>query len=164
MSQMIGYNPAETYASTLEGNVPATLNTRTEDNAGRGFLFVRASGAIEAGDVVAVSEAGAAAPADATNLADYWKIGVANYAFASGDYGWVQILGAGLAGVSFDGAAADVDTLVKISGTAGVITGTVTDGDVYIQGLTITAAPGTTDEARVAYFMAVEPHVATAGA
>ncbi len=103
MTTLIGTNfGAATFATAtnttpvLGGGKGFSIGMRTrDDSTGKEYVFVQANSAVAKGDVVHVpSDTFVAAGLTTALSAASEGIGVANFAFTSGDYGWVQIYGA----------------------------------------------------------------------
>lgn len=109
-----------------------------EDHRGYQYMFVHAAGAIAQFDVVSIDEAYETSPltkalADASN-----KIGVAPFALADNDFGWVQVSGICTLNVLLSCAA---DVALYTTATAGSLDDTPTS-QTKIAGLTLTTARG----------------------
>lgn len=109
------------------------------DEAGKEFVFVQADGAIVAGDVVIIDSAYQADQIDTTSSAGKInsRVGVAVYAFADNEYGFVQVKGAVAAINAATGATAD--TKLNSTATAGRLDDDGSSGAESIHGLYITA-------------------------
>jgi hypothetical protein len=130
------------------------LNSLYEDERGNTWMYVQAAAAVAAGEWVAVNPAGSAALLTKA-LADAGrKIGVAQVAFASGDFGWVLIKGVGIARGLANYVA---DAAAYTSATAGAVDDDPT-AQTKILGARITAAIGGA-AANAAVFLVTEPHV-----
>ena len=94
MGFAIGASTTNTFTSLTEGK-GFNLGDVVEDGDGKQWVFVKASAAIALYDVVTYDETftTVVAPLGTANDARGDKIGVAAVAFASADYGWLQIYG-----------------------------------------------------------------------
>lgn len=137
----IGMNLTTTIPETeiaSSGKAFNVLDTCT-DHRGRVWMFVHANGAITAaGYVVIVDELGEAVMVTATNAALGDRLGVAPYAFADNDYGWVQVYG--VCDAIRTSAAAVANTGLLTTATAGALDDTA--GTDQIGGLWLTTATG----------------------
>jgi len=137
----IGVNVAEalTLGSAVHVHPEWELGTRVHGAAGKEYVYVQASGAVAANDVVILTEAFQAAKVDTTNSAGAVgdKVAVAPVAFSDDDYGWVQIYGACTVNV---GSSASANTKLNTTGTAGRVDDDATSGAETILGLVTTAA------------------------
>jgi hypothetical protein len=125
--------------SDLEEGKGFGLGDRYVNHDGKEFVFVQADGAISANDVVIITEAYQADQADTTNSASAFGdlVGVAPFAFADDDFGWVQVKGPCSVNVA-TGCAANVK--LNTTGTAGRVDDDATTGAEEILGLVTTGA------------------------
>jgi hypothetical protein len=102
MATLIGYNlSAVTYATAtnttpvLGGGKGFSVGARVNTPDGKEWVFVHADSAVAQYDVVGVPHDGSfvAASFSTTTAPTGQEIGVAAFALASGDYGWVQVKG-----------------------------------------------------------------------
>ncbi len=90
----VSYATATNTTPVLGGGKGFSVGTRASDYNGKEYVFVQSASAIAAFDMVTVaSDTGIAAGLSTTTATTSETIGVAQYALASGDYGWVQIYG-----------------------------------------------------------------------
>ena len=102
MATLIGTNFTATTFATATNTTPVlgggkgfSVGTRAEDNNGKQYIFCQVNTAVAAYDVVYIpSDTFIAAGLTTATSAASEAIGVAQYALASGDYGWIQIYGA----------------------------------------------------------------------
>ncbi len=102
MTTLIGTNFTAVSFATATSTLPVrgggkgfSVGTRATDYNGKEYVFVQANSAISAFDVVTIpSDTWVAATFSTTVAAASETLGVAGYALASGDYGWVQVYGA----------------------------------------------------------------------
>lgn len=155
MATCVGANVALTYTADqlAEGGIGFRLGDRFETVDGKTFIFVTAGAAITQYDAVGIDEAYTATELTTAAAADGHKIGVAQVAFDSGDYGWVQIRGVCELNVAGNYA---VDGILYTTSTAGLLDDAVATTLSRIHGLIGTEA-GTTGATTVAAFMAIEP-------
>lgn len=91
----VTFTTATNTTPVLGGGKGFSVGARATDYNGKEYVFVQANSAIAAFDVVTIpSDTFVAADFSTTVAAASEMIGVAQYALASGDYGWVQIYGA----------------------------------------------------------------------
>lgn len=109
--------------------------------SGKGWMYVQAASAISQYDVVAIDETGQAAKITKALADTSTKVGVAAAAFASGEYGWVQITGNCTLNVL---ASCLTDAILYTSATAGSLDDTSTS-QTKIDGILLTATRGGTD-------------------
>jgi hypothetical protein len=102
MTALIGTDFTAVTMATATNTTPVqgggkgfTVGTRAKAHNGKEYVFVQANSAVAQYDVVTVaSDTGVAAGLSTTTATTAETIGVAQFALASGDYGWVQIYGA----------------------------------------------------------------------
>lgn len=94
MGFAIGINPTSTFSILTDGR-GFSPGDSIEDADGKQYVFVKASAAINIYDVVTYDETyiTTVTPVTTSNAARGDKLGVAAVAFASGDYGWLQVYG-----------------------------------------------------------------------
>lgn len=138
MSAIVGADLSNPITDLEEGKGFALGDVHC-DSDGKEYVFVQADGAIAATDVVIFSEAYQADAIDTTNSAAALgdRVGVAVYAFADNDYGWVQVKGPATVNVATSAAA---NTKLNTTATAGRIDDDATSGAETIQGLYTTGA------------------------
>ncbi len=132
--------PIGASATKTTSTADYSLGTLGEGKDGSRFVYVQANGAINAGDVVILTEAWQADQIDLSNsnAAAGDKCGVARTGFANDDYGWVQIFGTVDAINVLSDAAAN--TKLHSTATAGLLDDEGTTGAEYVEGLYLTAA------------------------
>jgi hypothetical protein len=119
------------------------LGDRYVSNDGTEWAFVQASAAIAQYDVVTLTSAYAAAPLGTANDARGNLVGVAPVAFASTDYGWVQVKGP-VANMNVLASAA-ANVRLNTTGTAGSLDDDGTATTMQVQGIYLTTARGGTN-------------------
>lgn len=143
MSAIIGAKTNATFSSTTDGRMfgPGDLY---EDQSGNQWVFVKTSASIGQYDVVTYDETyiTTVAGVSTSNDARGDKCGVASVAFASGDYGWLQIWGPCTMNVKASCAA---NVRINTTTTAGSPDDDGTTGSIQIEGMYLTAARTTTD-------------------
>lgn len=112
---LLGVNITDTPTSNETGTA---LGTVVHGTNGDRFMYVLAGGAIAQYAWVGVDETYSATELTITNAAAGHLIGVAQVAFASGDYGWVQVGGIARGNVAASCAA---DVALYTTTTAGVL-------------------------------------------
>lgn len=105
---------------------------------GKEYVYIQANGAIAQYDVVAIDEAGQAAPVTKALADDGYKIAIAQTAIADNEYGYVQVKGVVALNVLANCAA---DVALYTSATAGSLDDTSTS-QTKILGLVATATAG----------------------
>lgn len=102
MATLIGYNiSAVSYATAtntapvLGGGKGFSVGNRVNTPDGKEYVFIHADSAVAQYDVIGIPHDGSfvAAGLSTTTAPTGQEIGVAPYALASGDYGWVQVKG-----------------------------------------------------------------------
>lgn len=139
---------------TANANGPALLS-RFEDSSGNLWVRCQAAAAIAAGEWVGIDELGQASLLTKALADAGYKVGAAQVAFASADYGWVLCRGVGI-GKGLVSCAADV--ALYTTATAGALDDTTTS-QTEIKGVRLTAAVGGGGAANAAIFAPVEMHV-----
>lgn len=139
---VIGVNLTSRSTTTTGSEIPFRLGQKFIDDQNRGWMFVRAEGALSIGTVVAIDENFDAYPitkalADAGN-----KIGVAPAAFADEELGWVQISGIVANVLVLASCAADV--ALYTCATAGSIDD-ASASQTKINGIVLTTARAASD-------------------
>jgi hypothetical protein len=141
MTFLVGISVLDTYApsaSSQTGNM-FSPGDRANDHDGKAYVYVTASAAIAANDVVFFNSAFAATPLSTANDARGNKVGVALTAFASGEVGWVQVDGP----CSFNVlASAAANIRLNTTATAGKLDDDATTGSMQVQGIYLTTANG----------------------
>ena len=134
MTNIIGANTASTSTTTTFG-----VGDQYEDQNGNYWVYVKASGAILQYDVVTYDETynTVVAPVSTSNDARGDKIGVAAVAFASGEYGWLQVYGPCTMNVLASCAA---NVRLNTTATAGGADDDGTTGSIQLEGIYLTAA------------------------
>ena len=91
----VSYSTATSTTPVLGGGKGFTVGARVNTPDGKEYVFVQANSAVSQYDVVSIPHDGSlvAASLTTTNAPTGQEIGVAPFAFASGDYGWVQVKG-----------------------------------------------------------------------
>lgn len=137
---VIGANPANTFTSTTDGRM-FSVGDRYEDSAGKEWVFVKATSAIAQYDVVTFDETynTTVAPLGTADDARGDRVGVAAVAFASGDYGWLQIYGPCTMNVLASCAA---NVRINTTATAGSLDDDGTAGSMQVEGIYLTTARG----------------------
>lgn len=116
------------------------LGDRHVNHEGKEYVYVQANGAVTgAGYVCVVDEAYQAAMLSTSNDAGGDLVGIAIYAFADNDYGWIQVKGPCVVRVA---ASAAANVRLNTTATAGQIDDDGTVGSFAITGLIATAANG----------------------
>jgi hypothetical protein len=138
MPTLIGVNTALTAASLTDGK-GFGLGDRHTNQDGKEFIYVKASAAISAFDVVTFDEtySTVVAPLSTSNDARGDSVGVAPVAFASGDYGWLQVTGPCTMNVLASCAA---NVRLNTTATAGSLDDDGTATAMQVQGIYLTAA------------------------
>lgn len=142
MTTLIGALPTATLASAdITAGKGHKLGSRYTDHNSNEFVFVKASAAIAQYDAVTYDETyqTVVAPVSTSNDAGGDKVGVAPVAFASGEYGWLQIYGAGTVNALASCAA---NVRLNSTATAGSLDDDGTAGSFAIDGIVLTAARG----------------------
>lgn len=130
--------PAADYVRSGKTFTPG-MRGSTQD--GRTYVYVQASSAFALGDVVVFNQTFAASlTTTAANSPRGAKAGVAPCAFASGDYGWIQIDGICPAINVLPSAVANVR--LNTTATAGKLDDDGTVGAKQIEGIYITTTNG----------------------
>lgn len=134
MPSLIGANTANTTTTAEFG-----LGDRLTDHSGNIWTYIRASAAIAQYDVVVYDESYTtlAAPVSTSNDARGDKLGVAAVAFASNEYGWLQIYGPCTLNVL---ASCVPNVELTTTGTAGALDDATTASLVVADGIVTTAA------------------------
>ncbi len=121
-----------------------SLGTRVSGNANSEWVYVYASAALVAGAVVAIRASGTATSVSTTLARSGVFLGIAQWAFAAGDSGWVATKGAGLT-IATTGAAAVATRLYIAASSAGRVTTSGASTNAQLAGvMLITTASGTT--------------------
>ena len=102
MATLIGTNFSAVTFATATSTMPVqgggkgfSVGTRGEDYNGKQYVFCQVNSAVAAYDIVHIpSDTFVAAGLTTSVSAASEALGVAQYALASGDYGWIQIYGA----------------------------------------------------------------------
>lgn len=131
-------------------NAPTfTLGQTVHGNNDSSWLYVYASSAIALGQFVAVRTSSTATLGTVTLARLGYTLGIAQCAFAAGDYGWVATSGKGLT-VATTGAGA-VGVRLYTSGTAGYLSTTSLSTQAQIGDIRlITTASGTSTSVALA--------------
>ena len=141
MTAFFGAGLTSTYtaAELVAGGKGFSIGDTYVDNAGNGYTFIVAGGAITgAGFVVRFGTDYSATMISTSNDARGDRVGVALAAFASGEYGWVQTSGV-FANVQVLASAA-ANTRLNTTATAGALDDDGTAGSFPIDGLVLTTA------------------------
>jgi hypothetical protein len=140
MPHVVGANTASTYSSLTEGRTFG-LGDTTIDHAGTEWVFVKAASAIDQYDMVNIDNDFNAASASLSGTALGQRLGVAQVAFATSDYGWVAVRGHNVS-VNVSGTATASTQLYIATGTGALSTtassGTL-EGVVLLTGSSATA-------------------------
>lgn len=142
MSSLVGVSVLDTYsaAAGLQTGKMFGLGDFHRDDVGRAYVYVQASVAIAAGDVVLVSPAYAASLATTAAATRGTKVGVAPVAFAANEYGWVQVDGTCSAINVLASCVANVR--LNTTATAGKLDDDGTATTKQIEGIFITTTNG----------------------
>lgn len=141
MTIQIGFDVTDSYtADQLTQGKGWAVGDVVSDQAGREYMFVSASAAIAAGDVVQLTAAHAAAGLTTAASPRGRRVGVAAGAIASGSFGWVQVKGVCAAINVLTLAAADVR--LNTTATAGTLDDDGGAGSKQIEGVYLSAARG----------------------
>lgn len=143
MANLIGFK-ADQVDTALTSGKTFSPGDRAEDYNGKQYVYVKASSAIAAFDVVTYDETytTTVAPVSTSNAARGDKIGVAPAAIASASYGWVQIYGPCTMNVKASCAA---NVRLDTTATGGSPDDDGTTSSYQIGGLYLTAARTNTD-------------------
>lgn len=138
MPTLIGMNTAKTITDLTLGK-GFGLGDRNTDSSGNDWIFVKASAAIAQYDVVTVDStySTTVAPLSTSNDGRGNIVGVAPVAFASGDYGWLQVKGPCTMNVLASCAA---NVRLNTTATAGSLDDDGTATSMQVQGIYLTAA------------------------
>ena len=118
------------------------LGTKHRDqNTDKEYIYVLADEAITATSAVVIPEDHGVEMVDTTSTASAFgdRVGVANNAITSGNYGWVQIYGATTLNV---GSSCAANTALNSTGTAGRLDDDATSGAEVINGVVTTGTEG----------------------
>lgn len=142
MATLIGGSPLLT--DTALGARTFSPGDRMEDQAGKLYLYVKASSAIALYDVCTIDPATfitTVAPLGTANDGRGNYTGVAAVAIASGSYGWLQVYGACTMNVLASCAA---NVRLNTTGTAGSLDDDGTGSSMAVDGIYLTTARGST--------------------
>ena len=139
MGFAIGYdisNPSATAQTDGKGFAPGD---QIEDSSGNVYIYVQASAAIAAYDVVTFDETftTTVAPVSTSNDARGDKLGVAAAAFADNDYGFLQVYGPCTFNVL---ASCNANAELTITATGGSLDDATTGSLMVADGIVLTAA------------------------
>lgn len=139
MTAFVGANTADTYtaAQMTQMGKGFSLGERYVDSSGNEWIFVQAATALAQYDVASISSAFAASALSTANDARGNIVGVAGVAFASGEYGWLQVKGTGQMNVLASCAA---NARVNTTATAGSLDDDGTAGSMQVQGAYLSSA------------------------
>lgn len=115
------------------------LGDRYVANDGKEYVYVQASAAVAQYDVVTITTAYAAASLSTSNDGRGNLVGVAPVAFASSEFGWVQVKGPATIAVL---ASAAANVRLNTTATAGSLDDDGTTGAMAVDGLVLTTANG----------------------
>lgn len=91
----VSYATATNTTPVLGGGKGFTVGTRLETYDGKNYVFVQANSAVSAFNIAALdSSNGVITALQTSTSAASEELCVPQYAFTSGDYGWVQVRGA----------------------------------------------------------------------
>jgi hypothetical protein len=135
---MIGLFLVSALATLAEGR-GATPGSRATSHDGKEYVFVKASGAIAKNGVVSIDASSTAAALSTANDAFGNIVGVAPYAFADGEYGWVLVRGVCDVLV---GAACAANAQLNTTATGGQLDDDATLGAFRVSGIVLSAAQG----------------------
>lgn len=142
MTNIIGAKTDATIASSdlLPSGRGFSLGDRFNDQDGKEWVFVKASGAITgAGYVCYFDTAYSASMLSTSNDARGNLVGIPNVAFADTEYGWIQTKGPANVRVL---ASAAANTRLNTTATAGALDDDGTVGSMQVQGVYLTTANG----------------------
>lgn len=144
MNAIVGARLADTMSAALMTMTGKGfgLGDRYVNNQGNEYVFVQASGAIAANDTVFFNSSYIATSITTANGARGNLCGVAGVAFASGEYGWVQVKGPTTMSVKASCAA---NVRLNTTATAGFPDDDGTASSKQIQGIYLTAARAASD-------------------
>lgn len=133
MTNIIGANLTFTTTDAKFG-----LGDRTTDSSGNEYVYVKASAAIDQYAIVTIDEtySTVVAGVSTSNDARGDLLGVAPIAFASADYGWVQIKGPCTILVL---ASATANGRLNTTAQAGYADDDATTGSIQLEGIYLTA-------------------------
>lgn len=143
-----GINSTRTWTTDSANGLPAKLLDIGGDKRGK-WMFVKASAAIAQYAFVGIDGSGNAAELTTTTYASSASFGVAQVAFASGDYGWVWIGEGGGTGLSIKGKVAAsyvAFAVINTTATAGVVDDAATKILGGVVGLTTDGGSGSSIE------------------
>lgn len=123
------------------------------ENAEGSYIYVQANGAITAGSLVQIDDEGQAVSATTTNVAAKpAKGGIAVFAFADDQYGFVFVRGGGAGkGITVNAAASCVhDAKLYTTSTAGVVDDNASS-TIFVQGLSLVTTVGGAQAATEVY-------------
>lgn len=146
MTQVTGLLGVDITATPDANDFGIALGTRTMHTDDQEYVHVLAGSAITQYQWVGIDENFNAYPLTKAMADDGWSIGIAQVAFASGDYGWVAVRGHNLTAKVLGSCAADV--ALYTSGTAGSVDDT-SASQTKIDGAVVVTANGTTAAANV---------------
>ena len=136
---VVGANLTNTASSLTDGKGYG-LGDRFVDDAGKEYVFVQAAAAITGASYVCYFDtAYAATMLSTSNDARGNLIGIPLVAFASGDYGWLQVKGPTTLRVL---ASAAANVRLNSTATAGALDDDGTVGSMQAQGIYLTTANG----------------------
>lgn len=138
MTAFVGANTADSFSTTTDGRM-FSAGERYVDQAGKEWVFVKASSAIAQYDVCTFDETyiTTVAPLGTGNDARGDRIGVAAVAIASGSYGWLQVFGPCTMNVLASCAA---NVRINTTATAGSLDDDGTVGSMQAEGIYLTTA------------------------
>ena len=145
INSVIGGHPTFTVTSSANEGREFALGDTAMGDDGSCWVYVEADEAIVQYDVVLIAEDFGVSAVDTTGSANAFgqSCGVAPVAFASGDYGWVQVAGKATANVLINASAT---SQLNSTGTDGFLDDDQTTGAENIDGIvlfsTATAAGG----------------------
>lgn len=144
MSVTVGVNTSQTFSALTDGRGFGLGDRTGPDAAGKSWVFVKASSAIAQYDVVTFDETynTTVAPLSTSNDARGDLVGVASVAFASGDYGWLQVAGPCTMNVLASCAA---NVRLNTTATAGSLDDDGAVGSLQVEGIYLTTARGGTN-------------------
>lgn len=142
MTAFVGAKRDDTMTASqiTQGGKGFGLGDRYVANDGTEWLYVQASAAVAQYDVVTITIAYAAASLGTANDARGNLVGVAPVAFASADFGWVQVKGP-VANMNVLASAA-ANVRLNTTATAGSLDDDGTAGSMQVQGAYLTTARG----------------------
>lgn len=127
--------------TTTSTDAKFPVGTMADGSDGTRWIYVKATGAITAYDVVAIDENYEAAAVTSALAGAGHRPGFAQNAFADDEYGWVALSGANISVRAASSCAADALLYVGTTGlSAGVVDDASATGRVTLQGVVLVTA------------------------